>query len=364
MKPFRAATLLLVTLLLLSLACNLPTAISGGDEARDTAPDEAEPAQTAATEQAPSATSEDASGTGPEDEIAQPAGQVGGTDNLDSFRSTLAMRWEERSNGDTVVRETEMETARTREPAAAHVILTTADAGETMSSEFIQIEETLWVLTDGDWIQIGGQTLDEMLSGMPSKPEELLAEIASARRARPDQKINGISCRHYRFYESGINPLSLAEFTGAEGDYWVADQPDLDPFVVKYEASMEGVDFDGNSVQATVFYEVWDVNQPASIEPPMQAAGDMPLEDVPLPPEAIVAVAGPGFANASSDLSVAQATAFYEERMPDMGWQLAADPTTMDGFSLLEYGKDQQTATITISAADEGGCTIMLTLEE
>jgi hypothetical protein len=163
-------------------------------------------------------------------------------------------------------------------------------------------------------------------------------------------------CRHYKFDEKG---LTWGAFARAQGEVWVAVEGD---YVVKYTLQADGKDPVGGNDEGHIKweYEVRDVNQPITIEPP---AGCSAAEsEFPIMPDAAEVTTMSGMVMYTSASTFDQVQAFYQEQMPANGWDDSGDSFTGPGSAMLSYTKDGRTATVTIGGED-GEVSVMIMSE-
>jgi len=291
---------------------------------------------------------------------------------LKSFRSHTHFAWVSQEEGEEKESgEFEMRGEYVAEPPSQHTVITSSgDAAmgeESETFEIIQIEDQMWFrLEEDQWMQVGQQ---EFLPSFLMSAEEFLRDLSGARRLWPDETVNGIRCRHYRFTEKEmLSFFGMGELSKAEGELWVADKGD---FVAKYTLHAEGKGLGlGETLgygTMDMLYEISDVGAKIVIEPP--AGGEAAIAgfaagEFPLPEDAEMSMSSPGFSIFVTALPVAEVLEFYEARLAKLGWS-KGDETIFGDFASLSFSKGAQQVDLMISADEESGKTqIMVTSPE
>jgi len=292
---------------------------------------------------------------------------------LKSFRSYTHYAWVSQEEGEEKESgEFEMRSEYVAEPPSQHMVITSSgDAAmgeeESETFEIIQIEDRMWFQMEEDqWMQAGQQ---EFLPNFLMSAEEFLRDLSGARRLWPDETVNGIRCRHYRFTERDLlSFFGMGELSKAEGELWVAVKGD---FVAKYTVHAEGKGLtlgeELGSGAMDMLYEISDVGAKIVIEPP--AGGEVVIAgfaagEFPLPEDAEMSMSSPGFSIFATALPVAEVLEFYEARLAKLGWS-KGDETILGDFASLSFSKGAQQVDLMISKDEESGKTqIMVTSPE
>ena len=355
----RLGLFLSLTLLLsLTLGCGLcglsdigkkvlpPAEAPSGDE--EVAPPAEAPAGEEASE-APTGGEE-----GEEEEDVGLSSVTSGLQSLDSFRSHFTMAFEGTTEGEAEIWSYVMDVESVRDPFAQRIVIQGGFAGEGFES--VQVGDTRYfVLGEGQCVSSAAGE-DEAADMEVFQPDDVIGGLDNARRIRPDERVNGVMCRHYKFDEKG---LTWGTFARAEGEVWVAVEGD---YVVKYMLQADGKDPVGGDDEGHIEweYEVRDVNQPITIEPP---AGCSAAEsEFPIMPDAADVTTMSGMVMYTSASTFDQVQAFYQEQMPANGWDDTGDSFTGPGSAMLSYTKDGRTATVTIGGED-GEVSVMIMSE-
>ncbi len=270
-----------------------------------------------------------------------------GLDSLDSYRGRMTMAFEgDTGSGESGQWTMEMDIEYVREPFAQRFVIRGRGmlGDEDGSMESVQIGDQQYAVFGDQCVSTStdaGEAMDTEIFEL----DDVMGGLDNARRVRPDETVNGILCRHYAFDETAVGWAAL---THAEGEAWVAVDGD---YVVKYTMVAEGTDPTSQQEGHVEWeYELLDVNVPITIEPP---AG---CEDVasafPIMPDATNTSTFGGMVTYESSSSFEDVQAFYEEQMPAEGWSETGDSFVAAGTAMLNYTKDGETATVTITGGD------------
>lgn len=175
-------------------------------------------------------------------------------------------------------------------------------------------------------------------------PLENLPPVSGASPVGAPEPVEGILSQHYRFDENAVDAAGVAK---AAGDLWVAvDGGQL----MKYSLRAEGgSEYFGQGVEGSMTWE-YTLTQPNQLgEIPLPYDCPLGLIEVPTLPDATDTIVQPGFLGYLTSTDAPGAAAFYQERLPADGWQLAAEPRIMDENANLEYSKENKNLTILIS---------------
>ncbi len=282
-------------------------------------------------------------------------------DALNSYR--VRVSWQLEHTGETV-EAWQMEQASTRDPRAQQFEIL-AD-GEAMT--VVQIGNQTWMRFGDEWIQttsddaadiadFGDMLGSDWASGLGSSDREFVGR----------ETVNGVQTRRYRTeYQTGVVGLfggldGVDDIAEGTADIWIADQPDLPQFTVKFVLEATGLE-DGEPVKLVMTQEVFDINVPFTIEPPADVGG-LP-EDVPAYPGATDVTMMGGLVMFSTSDAAATVAAFYEDALADVGWQRGDDGTTMEEFVSSVWQKNGQQLSLTITADNDDGSSVMISLEQ
>ncbi len=293
------------------------------------------------------------------------AASMSSLENLNSYRATWRFDWSGTKDDQPVDGHMQMNSAFVREPAAQelHFEGQGFEAGDDQGLgkvSFIQVGDTAWFYESQSdtWMQVPAGSLD-FAEGLFFQPEDLLSDfnIDEARRSPSPEEVNGVQAYKYAFDETDFDLSELAEgdeVKRAEGEIYVAADGN---YVVKLviDADMRFGDPDqmfqeGNIKMA---FDISDVNQPITIEPPAEAEAQTGREDIPILPDADMEFASAEFISYRTATGVKDAAQFYQDEMPKNGW--TADETNMvlDESAILNYNKEGETANIIVSTDEE-----------
>jgi hypothetical protein len=382
-KHLRTILLVVLILVLASLACSIgqrqaETQTEPAVEATQPPAAQATPLPTEApgappASEATEAVTESAGGEGQEEAIDLTA-SISELEELNSYRAEFRFDWTGTREGQPVDGYMQMNSAFVREPPAQelHFEGKGFEAGLDQGLgkvSFIQVGDTAWFYeSESDtWMQVPAGDMD-FAEGLFFQPEDLLADfdVSKADRSPIPQEVNGVQAYKYTFDETDfdLNDLSQGEqveqaegevYVAADGDYIVRLIIDAD---LRFAAAEEM--FEEGNIKMT--FDISDVNQPITIEPPAEAAAQTRgREDVPLLPDADVQLSTSELISYLTASSVEDAAAFYEAEMPENGWTADEGNMVLDESAVLNYNKDNETASI-IVGTDENGTSVLISI--
>jgi hypothetical protein len=347
----------LALLLALTLGCGLSGLRGGGEEPppaeapaggeEAASPTEAPPGEEASEPPGGGAETEE------EEEISL-SSVTGGLQGLDSYRSHLKMAFEGTADGEAESGVYEMDVETVRDPFAQRIVIQGGFVGDGFES--VQIGDRRYVVFgEGQCISSSTDEGDAMDAEV-FEPDDVIGGLENARRVRPDERVNGIPCRHYAFDETNV---AWGAFTHAEGEMWVAVDGE---YVVKYTLQADGENpITGDDAGHVEWeYEIRDVNEPVTIEPP--AGCDATEGEFPIMPDATDLTTMGGMVTYTSASSFDDVQAFYEEQMTADGWSDSGDSFTSPGSAMLNYAKEGRTAMITLTSED-GAVSVLIMSE-
>jgi len=325
-------------LLGLTLACGLG---GGGEEAPP--PTEAP----SGGEEAPPPTEAPAGGEETEEKEEEEeislSSITSGLQSLDSYRGHFKMTFDGAAEGEAEHWVYEMDTEYVRDPFAQRVVIRGTDAEEGL--EIVQVGDRQYLVFEEGQCMSTSASEDDVMDTEIFTPEDVIGGLEDARRVRPDERVNGIPCRHYTFDEAAV---VWAGFAHAEGEVWVAVDGD---YVVRYTLRADGKNpTTGDEGHIEWEYEVRDVNVSITIEPPPGcevAEGEFPI----MPDATDMATMG-GMTTYTSASSFDDVLAFYQEQMQASGWSDAGDSFIGPDNAMLSYAKEERTVTIALTSED------------
>ena len=271
----------------------------------------------------------------------------------------------------------EILTEYTRNPAASRTVAKMTDNTATdmdersFSWEIYQVGQDMY-MSMGDemgWIRTSAEEspLEEGILGAFGGGD-FFSNLDQMQRVRPDERINGVDSRHYRFDERVLAVLfeEDVQSMSATGDVWIAKDGDyITKYVltIAYKEAQGG--FSGELVTGTIeiAFEVKDINTPITIEIPTDATAGARLagfeeDGFPVPPGATTQVASANFAIFESEMTVAELTTFFEEALASLGWSKDEQSSMSFGsVSSLAFTKGDFQLSIMLNANEETGMT-------
>jgi hypothetical protein len=181
------------------------------------------------------------------------------------------------------------------------------------------------------------------------EPTSFLTGVFGAEEAGSD-KVNGVAVNHYTFDQRALGEDGVTESTG---ELWVASEGG---YLVKYVLTRKAkADYFGEGVEGTLTldYELTDVNkQDTAITLP----DDCPpgFIDAPRLPDARDISNRPGVLAYETASTIADAAAFYQKNLPDLGWEAQDPPTIADTIAILTYKQADKVMLIIIKPGDTG----------
>jgi hypothetical protein len=280
-------------------------------------------------------------------------------DQLNSYRAVISWRHEK---ADGTVDAFTMEQSATRTPAAER-FLVESDDGDV---EFIQIGTDTWMRFGDEWMQTSsdtGSAFGDILSG----GDAWIANVeTNDYEYLGSERVNGTQTRHYRisYTDAFVNWFDaeddVDDIDDGWAEIWIADEPGLPRFAVKYEIVMTGTG-DGGDVKIMMVQEVYDINEPFTIEAPA-GVGGLP-EGVPLYPDAGDVTSMAAFTMFTAQDDVETVNAFYEDALNRAGWELLDDGMVTEEMVSTNWEKDGQTLSLMITSGAES-TSVMISVQD
>ncbi len=297
-----------------------------------------------------------------DDDAEMPVIDENALEGLDSYRSTFHMRMEA---DDGTIEDMFIEQDAIRDPFAQRMVMRSEGEGEdeSFSIEIIQIGDTQWMnFGDGDWMQTQMDETESLFDDELFSVDEFTASTEDQDyEYLGKEKVNGVRTRHYRMTLDALEMAILPGTSDIEevvADIWVADESDLPEFTVRFTMEFKGEIDEGVQGTMTFTQDVYDINEKFTIEPPEGASETGLPDDVPMYPDATEFTSFAGFVNFHVADDVDTVTAFYDAELQSAGW-------TTDGDEYFPtWEKDGRTVQLMITASDDGGCDVMIMLEE
>lgn len=363
MRFIRTCCLLLLVMVVLA-ACG------GGNRPADTPTPVAEsPIATSATPGAAQAkpTSVPPTPT-PEPEEPLDESRLKALEELNSFRTVMVFTVKGTgAEGKPMDSTLEITTEYVRDADARHVLIrftdhTASENGQNVS-EVYHIGRDVYLYGGED---VGWMRVSEDRSPL-SDPDfalltngDVFTSMKDMERVRPDETVNGVASRHYRFTEKMLGKLidQTNAAISAQGDVWIARDGD---YITRYRFLLEVKNsevpdtFSGlTNGTAEVRYDLTDVNKPIHIALPEAAKAGVNLpgfeaQAFPIPPEATTQMAGSGMLMLVSPWSPAEVAAFYEETLSGLGWvKNEQGSMSFEDMQLITFTRDNLTLSISI----------------
>jgi len=272
---------------------------------------------------------------------------------LNSYRLRVTVAWTPESGE---AERFAMQEEFTREPPARRLVM----EGGAQAVEWVQIGDTAWFCTGGTCAQTQ-QGADDLLSGFGGLAFEPDGFIGGREAELVGQEtVNEISTQHYRLKLSPaeVGILARGEVTDLRADVWVSVEAGLPAFVVRYLQSWRE-QRDDQPGSAEYSYELYDVNQPFTIEPPAGAVG-MP-EDIPPYPGAKDLLVMEELITFSTSDAVSTVVEFYRAELPTKGWVKTSDQEVSGSYTLI-WSKEGRTLTLMIGPGQDGGTSVVIAI--
>jgi hypothetical protein len=325
-----ALPLFILFLLSVSLACN--TITSGSNAPGD------EPSGEISVEQ------EISFGPGP---FAFPDPNAG-LSNLSAYTATLKVVFDGVREGKAEKWSKTYVMLTTREPAARQLTIES-------NSELADLDTVLMAEREGLSYEKRGETAcetsvieDGNLLADRFEPASFLGGVIGAEEAGAET-INDIPATHYTFDQRALGKEGVTE---SAGELWVADEVG---YLVKYLLTTKaGEEYFGEGIEGTITfdYELTAPNQPVEMILPEDCPPG--LVDAPLLPDATNIENIPGNLSYDTMSSLADAAAFYQQNIADLGWQAEGEPAVTDGIAVLTYTQGDRIMLIIIKPGDSG----------
>lgn len=262
------------------------------------------------------------------------------------------------------------------------------DLSQSENGEDIPQDMQMVLVDDTSYIKFGDQWVSASRSDVGEEDtlsiniDDFISDMDEVEKVGKET-INGIKTIHYRYkdtssFKDTLNDIlssqlgedeDLTQFkavgTQTSGDIWIAEKGQ---YAVKVEINMETT-FKGEDkevhIKGSSLMEISDVNGDITVEPPEDAPkpgqANVPGFEpgaFPIPEQTTVDGSFGGMVNLSSQLSVDEVNAFYQEELTKLGWTSEGDmmPTwTKDGqsFMLMVTPNDDNTTTILIMVNPE-----------
>ena len=297
----------------------------------------------------------------PEEDTLSLDSRATGLDQLKSYRLHWQSQWTATDSGETSKGNWDWSEEYSADPQGLHWIwqFTDASGQKTSKMEAWQIADTTYMMSYDDQ---GNGSCTSFSSSDPNSGltkgmfnPSMLGNLNGAKYAGTED-VNNIRAKHYKYDEKSAN---LAGFGQVSGETWMAvDGGFVVKDVVKWKggAGPLGLGASGNG-EGSWNWELTDANVPIEIRQPENCSNAS--SDLPILGDATDKASIGDMVTYKSKTSLDDAIAFYQQKMRDTGWAPEGEPTTMEGFSILNFAKGDQKAGVTI-ASEEGGITVII----
>jgi hypothetical protein len=175
------------------------------------------------------------------------------------------------------------------------------------------------------------------------EPASLLTAVVGAEEVGAET-INEVTAVHYTFDQRALGQDGL---TQSIGELWVAAGGSP---VIKYTLASQGSsDYFGEGVEGTLTldYELTGINQPVSMKLPEDCPPG--LVGAPMLADAANVVNVPGTLAYDTATSLAEASAFYQQQLPGLGWEPDGQPDVAATATVLNYKQGDQQLTVILA---------------
>jgi hypothetical protein len=278
-----------------------------------------------------------------------------GLDKLTSYRVTWHAEWKSTEQGKTDSGTWDWTEEYTAEPKAHHLSMKSPDSSDaTKPNQF-----EMWQIGDTTYMKSGDDqecmSFSSEGAGKDSQQglfnPSMLGRIQDGKYVGTDT-INGVPAKHYTYSSKADTLVGLGDVSG---ETWVATDGG---YVVKDTVSWKGSNgffgMGGSSGtgEGSWTWELSDANKPFTINPPEGCGG--PQLDLPMMADAKEKSRFGNMTTYKSASKVADVVAFYKDKLAADGWTPEGEPTEMGDIAMLNFTKDGQTLSVTVSSGDDG----------
>lgn len=272
-----------------------------------------------------------------------------GLAGLSSYKATLTVAFDGTESGQSQRWSKTYVMLATKEPSAHQLAIQKTGANSDPAQAFMAEMDAVAYEQRGEDACSATMIIEERDSLTERlEPAGFLNGVIGAEEAG-NETVNDVAANHYTFDESAFGQLDIAESTG---EMWIASDGG---YIVRYLLTTKGTaDYFGEGIEGTLTwdYELTDINQAVTFELPDDCPAG--IVNVPLLPDASNILNMPGILTYDTSTSVADIVAFYQQEIPNMGWELVGEPTITDTTALLDFMQGDQTMAILITTGDTG----------
>ncbi len=263
---------------------------------------------------------------------------------------------------------------------------TSNDNNDTANATYqlISIDDTTYIKMGDQWISAPRDQAGDESQTFSINIDEFASNLEDLDKVGTET-VNGIKATHYTYKDESVYDSMLGDILSSlkkeneniddydkgnvvtQSDIWIANDG---KYPVKAETTVEAtfkskVSDKQISVKAHTLVEISNINGDITIEPPADAPkpGEVSVPGFepgtfPIPDQTTVDGSMAGMTTMTSQLSVDEVTAFYDEQLTSMGWTKTEGimPTwTKDGnsFTLMITPGDNNTTSIVILPAQQ-----------
>ena len=267
-----------------------------------------------------------------------------GLDGLASYKESLTVSFDGSQNGQTSQWTSLRELVHVEEPSTSLLTITNSGNTEAANPSFVAETEGAAYERGADGLCLANAIDPENSNISRLEPVGMLSGLLGA-EAAGQETINGINADHYTFDERA---LALAGKVKSSGEVWVASDGGA---ILRYKLVTQGDEsYFGKGMQGTLTmtYELSDINQPVTIDLPRDCPAGMVT--APMPPDAANVLAVPGVLSFDTATSLADVLAFYQTKLPTLGWVSTGDPGQTDTTAFLEFSQGDRFMNVVISS--------------
>jgi hypothetical protein len=205
-----------------------------------------------------------------------------------------------------------------------------------------------------------GQNSYEKSGAAACSASEIDSEISSIERIDPagllsvllgaeegsQEEVNGVLANHYTFDERALGKADLED---SSGEILVATDGG---YILKYTLTTAGADAAfGEGIEGTMTwnYALTEIN--TTVLPSLPEGCQL---NAPLLADATNVLHTPYWLAYSTSTSIADATAFYQNQLPSIGWTPSSGPFSTEENTFMEFAQGDQTIGVFISVGETG----------
>ncbi len=285
-----------------------------------------------------------------------------GLDKLKSYKMKWLAEWKATDSSSTESTGWNWVEEYSSDPAALHWnwnIADSTDKTKNTQMEAWQVGNTMYIQTAGadgkkSCISMSSDDKSNQLTKGLFNPN-MLGSVSDAKYVGTDT-VNGVKAKHYKYDEKSASLFGAAKVSG---EIWVAVDGG---FVVKETVNWSGAAglFGANSKakgDGKWTWELSDVNQPITIQPPEGCGGA--ASDIPVMKDATEKSSFGDMITYKTASKVVDVVGFYKQQMPAKGWDLEGEPEVTDESASLNFTKDDQKAQVMLSV-DQGKTQVVI----